>query len=67
MKRFKIFTRNWWRENPDWPDGREPDASGRKTTIGYAENEDMARQVCRDWNKTHDEGKLSRRAEFTKI
>lgn len=35
---YRIFTRTWWRQNPDWPGGREPHA-GRQYTIGHAETE----------------------------
>lgn len=62
--RYTVFTRTWWISNPAWPGGREPGA-GRKHTLrrnlSYAE----ARQMCQDWNSTHNPGRLSRKAEFT--
>lgn len=62
---YRIFTRNWWRNNPDWPDGLEPDASGPQRTIGWADTEDEAREMCVQWNATHKPGRLSRKAEYT--
>ena len=60
---FRVFTRNWWRANPAWPDGREP-ASGAKHYIAHGVNEETARELCRDWNATHRPGILGRMAEF---
>lgn len=30
---FRVFTRRWWKGNPNYPNGLEPYAGGRKTTI----------------------------------
>ena len=60
---FKIFTRTWWRNNPEWPDGLEPHA-GRKRMIGFAESAGQAIAICKEWNATHKPGRLSRKAEF---
>ena len=65
IKNFKIFTRTFWRENPDWPKGLEPHM-GKKKTIGYAETEEKARAFADDYNSTHNPGRYSRKAEFTK-
>lgn len=61
---FTVFTRTWWKENADWPDGLEPEA-GPRTTIGYAKTEDEARTIAQDYNKNNKPGRLSRKAEFT--
>ena len=65
-KKYAIFTRNWWRYNSDWPDGKEPHI-GRKKIIGYAETIEKARGICDEWNKNNDPGPLSRKAEFTDV
>jgi len=62
-----VFTRNWWKHNPEWPDGREPDGYGNPRTITKAWSEEQAREICARWNATHKEGKLSRRAEYRAI
>jgi len=64
---YRIFTRNWWKHNSDWPDGREPDGGAPKHNIGKAETEREAISICQEWNRTHKPGKLSRKAEFEDI
>ena len=62
---YKVFTRTWWRENSERPGGLEPDASGRKTTI--AKNIDTfeeAQAIAKQYNATHEPGRLSRMAEI---
>lgn len=63
-KSYRVFVRNWWRNNPDWPDGLEPDPGARKHTIARRCTEDEARQLCREWNEAHKPGRLSRKAEY---
>jgi len=65
-RKFEVFHRTWWRRNPSWPDGREPGV-GRPTRIGWAETEEQARDMCRQWNATHHPGLLSRKAEYTEL
>jgi len=63
--KFRVFTRNWWKLNSEWPDGIEPDSTARKTYIAdRIENEEDAINICKKWNATHNPGKLSRKAEF---
>ena len=64
MNNYKVFTRNWWRFNENYPNGLEPSA-GRRTTIGYANTEDEAREMCLDYNRGHKAGVLSRKAEYS--
>lgn len=68
MNKFTVFTRTWWRENPDWPDGLEP-CIGPKRTIGRCQTIEQAREMCRQYNETTGQTKanqrLSRKAEFT--
>jgi hypothetical protein len=61
--RYTVFTRTWWRNNPSWPNGREPGA-GRKTRIARNLSESEAISLCRQWNTDHKPGRLSRKAEF---
>ncbi len=60
---FKIFTRTWWRNNKDWPDGLEPHA-GRRRTLTTVQTEEEARDLCQAWNASHAPGRLSRKAEY---
>ena len=64
MKKYVIFARNWWKENPRTK-RLESDPSARKTNLGYASTEAEAREFCREWNNSHNPGKLSRKAEYT--
>jgi len=63
---YRIFTRNWWRTNPDWPDGREPDARCQKRHVKYVKTEAEARTFCNENNKHRPSSwlKLSRKYEF---
>ena len=62
---YSVFTRTWWKENPSWPNGLEPDASGKRHYLerGLA-TEEEARRVAKEYNATHRPGRLSKRAEF---
>ena len=62
---YTIYTRNWWKENKDWPNGLEPDGTGTKKVIGYAETLEEARKIAKDYNENNLPGRLSRKAEFT--
>lgn len=61
--KYKVFTRRWFRANPEWPDGLEP-CPGRKTTLRKGLGLDQARALCEQWNSDNDPGKYSRKAEF---
>ena len=60
---YRVFTRTWWRDNPDFPDGLEP-GPGRKTTLVKRVSLEEAKKIARKYNATHDPGRLSRKAEF---
>lgn len=61
---YRVFVRNWWKRNKDYPGGRKP-CAGRKTTIqAKVETVDEARTICKQYNDTHEPGFLSRKAEF---
>jgi hypothetical protein len=62
---YSVFVRNWWRENPSWPNGLEPDPRARKYTLAKGiPTEEEAREMCREYQKTHKPGRLSRKAEY---
>ena len=61
--RYRIFNRHWWRENPDWPNGLEPDA-GPKRTICYVDTIEQARETCRRFNAESDPGRYGMKCEF---
>ena len=61
---YEIFHRTWWQPNPSWPDGREPGV-GEPHHIGWADSEEEARQMCREWNSEHEPGHLSDKAEYS--
>ena len=60
---YRVFVRNWWKNNPNRPNGLEP-GPGRKTTLDWVYTEQEARQMCKEYNDTHDPGRLSRKAEY---
>lgn len=63
---YTVFVRNWWKENPNWPDGLEPDPTARKHTIAKRiKTEEEARAIAQEYNRTHNPGRLSRKAEYT--
>lgn len=62
---YYVFVRNWWKKNPSWPNGLEPDPCAQKYTITSGiETEEEAREIAQEYNRTHEPGKLSRKAEF---
>ena len=65
---YRVFVRNWWKENPAWPNGLEPDGGARKTTIRKGVGTALeAREMCMEYNRTHKPGRLSRKAEYEEI
>ena len=61
---YRTFTRRWWKDNPSWPNGLEPDATARKMTLCFVSTEAEAREVCKEYNDTHKPGKYSIKAEY---
>lgn len=62
---YKVFVRNWWKPNPSWPNGLEPDTRARKHTLATnIATEAEAQAIAREYNQTHDAGRLSRKAEY---
>ena len=66
---YEIRVRNWWKANPEWPNGLEPCATpwNKAYKIGTASTEKEAQAICQDWNATHKPGRLSRKAEYSEI
>lgn len=63
--RYRAFTRNWWKDNPSWPNGLEPQPNGRRSYFPREFNtEDEAREFCQKWNREHKPGRYSNKAEF---
>jgi len=63
---YKVFICNWWKRNPSYPNGLEPDPTSRKTTIKKnIKTEKEARELAQSWNRNHEPGPLSRKAEYT--
>lgn len=60
---YNVFVRTWWINNPSWPDGREPGA-GKKRYIRKHVTEADAQAICREYNATHNPGRLSKKAEY---
>lgn len=60
---FKTFVRTWWKDNPNWPNGLEPDA-GKKKYHGLYRSQQEAIAACREYNDSHEPGRYSRKMEF---
>ena len=61
---YRIFKRKWWKNNPSYPNGLEPDPTARKTTVRYVDTESEARRLCRQYNDGHDQGRHSTKYEY---
>lgn len=60
---YRTFTRTWWKENPQWPNGLEPEAGKRRYHQDY-DTEQEALDACEQWNSTHNPGRYSRKMEY---
>ena len=64
---FRVFKRPWWKDNPSWPNGLEPDGAGNGKTIDYVDTEEEARAMCKQFNngpRTPHELKYSIKYEY---
>ncbi len=61
---FTVFHRTWWRDNPNYPNGLEPSIGVSYVIKHRVETEDEARAICKEWNNSHEPGRLSRKAEY---
>lgn len=66
---FEIRARNWWKDNPEWPNGLEPDSTPWRKAhkLATVNTEEAARTFCKEWNETHKPGRLSRKAEWSEL
>ena len=64
---YRVFVRNWWKDNPSWPNGLEPDPTAEREDLGEVDTEEEARALCREYNSTHEPGRYSRKAEYEEI
>ncbi len=60
---YNVFVRTWWINNPEWPNGLEPGA-GKRRYIRRHVTEADARAICKQYNDTHEPGRLSKKAEY---
>ncbi len=67
---YNVFKRTWWREATA-ADGPRPDNlvphMGKKTYLRRGVTLAEARQVCADFNRTHNPGRYSLKAEFESV
>lgn len=61
---YVTFTRTWWRQNPDWPNGLEPCPGRRHYTGDKYETQAEAREACKEYNEENDAGPLSLKMEY---
>lgn len=66
MPLYNVFHRTWWKSNPKWPKGLEPNL-GKRTYIARKVSWEVARAIASEYNTTHKPGKLSRKAELEAI
>jgi len=62
---YKVFKRTWWKDNPEWPNGLEPEA-GPKQYLGWCGSEEDAQRFCKEYNECNDAGRYSLKAEYEK-
>ena len=61
---YRVFTRSWWIENPEYPNGLEPCAGPKRYKRAVFDNEHDAREYAKAWNNAHDAGRYSVKMEF---
>lgn len=59
--RFRCFTRTWWKIDAN---GNKVPGPGKSRFLAFAATFEQARDICSIWNRTHEPGPLSRKAEF---
>jgi len=57
---YNVFIRTFWKIK----NGKKVPHLGRKTFLAKKVSCETARLVCKEYNETHNPGKLSRKAEF---
>ena len=64
---YKVFVRDWWRENRSWPNGLEPCPGEEEILEENIETEEEALAIAQEYNRTHEPGRYSRKAEFDEM
>ncbi len=66
---YEVRARNWWIDNPSWPNGREPGATpwDQADLIATVETQAEAQAIAQEFNATHEPGHLSYKAEFDEV
>ena len=69
---YTVFVRNWFKYNPSVINeldsslnGLEPDSRARKYKLATFKTQEECIRYCKEYNRTHKAGRLSRKAEFT--
>jgi len=69
--KYRIFRRTWWKENPSYPNGLEPEPGPRHYVRGAVfDDEDKCRKECQRLNReaksslTAEQRRLSLKYEF---
>jgi hypothetical protein len=69
---YQVFVRDWWQENPAWPNGLEPRGDAPKHKVGRpVDTVAEAREACADYMHRHQHSardrRLGRKAEFESL
>lgn len=64
---YRVFTRRWWRDDPQRPGMLAPNTNARKRTLGFVDTEAQAQEECDLYNRTHKPGRYSVKAEYMKV
>ena len=62
---YEVFVRDWWRYDANGQLVPYPGAP--ETRLGYAADEEQAREACRRYNEMNEPGELSRKAEYRSL
>jgi hypothetical protein len=64
---YDVFIRTWWKY--EYKNGNQVKVPhvGRKSFIARRVLLERARQLCEDYNNSHNPGPLSRKAEFESV
>ena len=61
---YRVFTRTWWRENPEWPGGLEPSPGPKHTIRRNVKTEKDAQAIAAVYNAVNKPGRYSHKAEY---
>ncbi len=62
MSKFNVFVRDWWRKNE--LGGIVPYPGAPRRYLARRVSQDVARQICAEYNAEHKPGWRSRKAEY---